>query len=427
MTRFSGKSFKSILDLNNGAGLGFDLLRLGLAVLVLVCHGSHVTGHSGTSASIVNWFHHLGFGAASPASAHPAPSVALANPVPSAADGIADPTPMTGLNSISGPFIRALVPMFFTLSGFLVAGSAFRTKGLLRFLGLRTLRILPALLVEVTLSAIILGAAFTTLPLREYYSSPIFFSYFLNVFGIVHFVLPGVFEHAQTSSVNSNLWTIPFELECYMLMSVLIVLGLLRKRMLLTVLFVAATAGLLIASIFYGYMAKVDVYPGRALVYCFSVGVMFYIWRDKIIFHPLIFVASLAISYGLLWYSNTTFIAPFFLCYATVFIGLMPLPKFALLTSGDYSYGIYLYGFPITQALVAVLGRDTIPFPLMMLLAVATTSLVAAFSWHGVEKHWLKLKRFLSKPSARIMDEMHPDTAQPDQPMAISTPAAPAG
>ena len=30
------------------------------------------------------------------------------------------------------------------------------------------------------------------------------------------------------------------------------------------------------------------------------------------------------------------------------------LPKVPFLSSGDYSYGIYLYGFPFTQALVAM-------------------------------------------------------------------------
>ena len=51
--------------------------------------------------------------------------------------------------------------MFFALSGFLVTGSALRTGRLVPFLGLRVLRLLPALFVEVTLSAIILGGIFT--------------------------------------------------------------------------------------------------------------------------------------------------------------------------------------------------------------------------------------------------------------------------
>ena len=63
-----------------------------------------------------------------------------------------------------------IVPMFFALSGFLVAGSFERSKTLITFLGLRVFRIVPALSVEVFLSAIILGSFFTTNDLRNYLS-----------------------------------------------------------------------------------------------------------------------------------------------------------------------------------------------------------------------------------------------------------------
>ena len=67
----------------------------------------------------------------------------------------------------SGPFrflLAIILPMFFALSGFLVAGSLERTRAH-QFVVLRALRLIPALAVEVTLSALILGAFFTTLPL----------------------------------------------------------------------------------------------------------------------------------------------------------------------------------------------------------------------------------------------------------------------
>jgi Acyltransferase family len=65
---------------------------------------------------------------------------------------------------ISAPFIAFLLPMFFALSGFLVAGSLERSNTLVTFLGLRVFRIMPALTVEVLLSALVLGPMLTTLP-----------------------------------------------------------------------------------------------------------------------------------------------------------------------------------------------------------------------------------------------------------------------
>ena len=79
------------------------------------------------------------------------------------------------------PFVAVILPMFFALSGFLVAGSLQRNKSLISFLGLRVIRLVPALFVEVTLSAIILGPIFTEYKLISYFSYKEFFEYFLNI------------------------------------------------------------------------------------------------------------------------------------------------------------------------------------------------------------------------------------------------------
>jgi peptidoglycan/LPS O-acetylase OafA/YrhL len=74
----------------------------------------------------------------------------------------------------------------------------------LPFLGLRFFRIFPALCVEVALSAIVIGALFTSLPLSEYFSSTGFFVYFGNILGIVQMHLPGV-TFGGNDVVNANL------------------------------------------------------------------------------------------------------------------------------------------------------------------------------------------------------------------------------
>src|SRR5271170_8071198 len=67
-----------------------------------------------------------------------------------------------------------ILPMFFALSGFLVAGSLERSKTLITFLGLKAFRIVPALAGDVLLSALILGPIVTTVPLTTYFFSPEF-------------------------------------------------------------------------------------------------------------------------------------------------------------------------------------------------------------------------------------------------------------
>ncbi len=405
--RYRGATFKTILDDNGGAGLGFDLLRLALATLILLTHCSWIVGTSGVTTSILNFIFHIdsetgsrlaqaAISAEGPATAGAVPSVHL----------------LTGLGR---PITLSYLPMFFALSGFLVTGSALRTRRLVPFLGLRVLRLLPALFVEVTLSAIILGSIFTKLPLAQYYDSPVFWSYFLNIIGDIHFLLPGVFTDNNTDIVNSNLATLPWELQCYIVMSIMIVTGVVFRRNVLAVLFGAATIALIYASLADGYQVVPAQIGGPTMVYYFVAGVLMFLWRDKFVFHEGFFLVAAAVCYVLMMSPRTVFIYPILLTYITVFIGLFPFPRFSLVKSGDYSYGIYLYGFPVTQAIfaaslllgVSLQGKLAVLAP----LAVVATAAFAALSWHGVEKHCLKLKRYISPKSSKIAAELHPSVA----------------
>ena len=104
--------------------------------------------------------------------------------------------------------VAMILALFFALSGFLVTASLLRCKSLISFLGLRLLRIGPALAVETTLSAIIIGSLFTELPLAQYFADPKFHAYFLNIIGDIQYELPGVFlNNPLPKLVNCQLWT----------------------------------------------------------------------------------------------------------------------------------------------------------------------------------------------------------------------------
>jgi peptidoglycan/LPS O-acetylase OafA/YrhL len=401
--RYRGATFKTILDENGGAGLGFDVLRLALATLILIVHSSWIVGSSGVTTSILNFIFQI--------NPEIAPRLAQATMAVNhgAITGNPNDHQLTGLGR---PITLSYLPMFFALSGFLVTGSALRTGRLVPFLGLRVLRLLPALFVEVTLSAIILGGIFTQLPLSQYYASPMFWSYFLNIIGDVHLFLPEVFTSNNTNVVNSNLWTLPWELQCYIVMSVMIVTGVLFHRIILAVLVGVATVSLIYASLVNGFQVVPAQVEGPTLVYYFVVGVLMFLWRDKFVFHEGLFLVAAVLCYILMMSPKTVFIYPILLTYITVFIGLFPFPKSSLIMSGDYSYGIYLYGFPVTQALFAaslLMGFSLQGnFAVFAPLAVLATAAFAALSWHGVEKHCLKLKRYIAPKSSKITAALHP-------------------
>jgi len=177
-------SVGDVMRANGGAGPGFDLLRLLLALAIFFSHSFFTS--QGDDGSL--WL------------------------------------------SPARPLLMALVPMFFGLSGFLVTGSAMRTQSLRVFMTFRILRIVPALMTEVVLSAVILGALLTTLPLQDYYTSSEVHQYFGNIIGWIRFALPGVFvDNPMPGLVNVNLWTLKPEFACYAVMAGIIVTVLIRR------------------------------------------------------------------------------------------------------------------------------------------------------------------------------------------------------
>ncbi len=296
-------------------------------------------------------------------------------------------------------FIIALIPMFFGLSGFLVTGSALRTRSVRVFLTYRGLRIFPALVVEVSLCALLLGPWLTSLPLSEYFTAKQFFSYFGNIVGIVRMELPGVFlDNPFPKIVNGSLWTLQPEFYCYLIMALLMVTTLVYRRAWYGGVFIVATAVLTVCNLRFGYGNPGDLFPPNVIIYYFFVGIAAYHWRAWLPFHPLLFLLALALAWAMLARQGMAYLAALPVTYCTVYIGLLRLPRIPLLQNGDYSYGIYLLHFPILQSLVHFLPQ--MQFWWMLLLAAAPLVIgLSAFSWHWIEKPALQLKkRFLPKP-----------------------------
>jgi peptidoglycan/LPS O-acetylase OafA/YrhL len=292
-----------------------------------------------------------------------------------------------------GPLCFAIVPAFFALSGFLVAGSLQRND-LPSFLTLRALRIFPALCVEVVLSALVLGSLFTTLPLSQYFASPQLHAYFLNIVGDIHYFLPGVFENLPSPRwVNVQLWTVPFELQCYIGLS-LLALARLHKRPLLY-MFVATAVS--VAAFVHGFIAH-DIYPGHGrppgnfLILAFLFGVGLYNLRDRVPFSWVGFVITACLSYLLLSHGPTIYLAILPISYATVFLGLCDPPRTSIILGADYSYGLYLYGFPIQQSIAFLFPGMRIWY-VNLVLSLIVTGCFAAFSWHVIEKPVLSRKK----------------------------------
>jgi peptidoglycan/LPS O-acetylase OafA/YrhL len=348
---------KAIMDRNNGVGPGFDALRLSLALSVVLVH-CFAVAHYAEPISDRLW------------------------------DG-----PLR-------PFLLAILPMFFGLSGFLVAGSALRTKSVATFFRLRLLRLAPALTVEVTMSALILGPLLTVLPLRAYFTDPLFLSYFGNIVGRVQFYLPGMFTALPMPGVvNFNLWTLAPEYYCYLFMLLLMMSGVLYDRKKTT--FVAAAMAIVfgIGNTGFGVAEQSTIYGAAMLLNSFVLGVAAYHWRDRIPVHGALFVVAIAMLYVAWQFRGTALIGAVPMMYCVVYLGMQRLPRLNLLPKGDYSYGIYLYGFPIQQTLIYVFPQLKVWWLLFPVSALATLAL-AMLSWHFIERPALAFRKN-SDPGSR--------------------------
>lgn len=314
------------------------------------------------------------------------------------------------VREILRPFLYALVAAFFFLSGFLVAGSAERTRNVWRFLGFRALRILPALVSEVTLCAIVLGSLLTDLALSSYFSSPHFYRYFGNIFGFVSFHLPGVFQHNPLRGmVNGNLWTLAPEFYCYFLMCVVMAGGLMARRRALALALALSALAVAVACLpFSGVETRVETTHMAPwyVIWMFFVGVGFWMFADRIPLHGGVFALAGAAYYALALTGANDFVMGLCLAYCVTFVGMMRFDAFDRLLKVDLSYGLYLYGFPIAQAIVAIFSVQLSALPahprqaVVSLAALALTALFAYASWIWIEKPALRLKKYVAPARA---------------------------
>lgn len=369
----TGETIGSRLDGRQGVAPGFDFLRIFLALSIVAWHvDAIVTGDVSYNSQPFRW--------------------------------------------VYGYFTLA---SFFSLSGFLIAGSALRLT-LKNFLINRGLRILPALAVEICLSALILGPIFTTLSLGDYFTNAGTWHYFTNIIGWINYVLPGVFKDHPTDIVNNTLWTVPHEIGCYIIMSALMVTGLVRRPALVAagaIAIMAVGTLLALAGPLPGIIGKIlgVLFVGKAsrLYACFVFGIFLYLVRHRVPYSWPLFVGCVLLCLGLgampqpegTNYPLANWLLALPMSYMTAFIGVTEIWTPAVLRRGDYSYGIYLYGWPIQQTLVALLP-DQKSLLLHVLLVVPLTLGFAAFSWHVIEKPILALrKRFSFVARVRLEGE----------------------
>ncbi len=319
---------------------------------------------------------------------------------------------------------------FFTISGFLITRSAGRVP-LPRYLWHRGLRILPGLWVCLIVTAFVFAPVVALIErgsLAGLFTEPGGpFGYVVNnlaiavrQYGISGLLMDTPYGRLTGTSVfDGSLWSLMYEVFCYFMVAGLAVLGVLKRARWV----VAVLAGALFAVIVRDFLAApripgpqgdhgpflgigaLDTYSLVYLTYVFLLGALFEVYRRRVVLNDAGAIIAAVILAGSLRFGGfDVFGYPAF-AYLVLWLAVrLPRPFQRVGRRHDYSYGFYIYAFPVQQ-LLALLGAPGLGLLPYVLLTTAGTFALAIPSWHLVERPAMSLKHWRPRQRTTAGDQ----------------------
>ncbi len=292
---------------------------------------------------------------------------------------------------------RLSVYVFFAISGFLIAASFARSRSIGRFVLARSLRLFPGLLVSLLLVALVMGPLVSTLPVTEYLAHSSTWDFVVQNLTLVRpqYTLPGVFEDNPYPMVEGSIWTLSHEVFWYAMVLVFGLSGILYNRLLMLALLILSVTGWI-------YVASLPLPLHPKLVQSLTLGLPFltgmlaWTWREwlSLSFGGVVLLGLAAMAAVVLARGSGLAVPVLilFVTYTTLWLAFVGGGWLRLYNRvGDYSYGVYIYAFPVQGLVTWLVQPQTIA--LHIALALPLTLLLAILSWHLVEQPALGLMR----------------------------------
>lgn len=287
------------------------------------------------------------------------------------------------------------VNSFFVISGFLVTMSFYSSSSKTDYFIKRARRIYPAYTAVILISAVA-GLLLTTLPFTSYFSFDLLKYLFANLsfLNLLQPALPGVFDSNSMSSVNGALWSIRFEVLFYTIIPLTVLFSRKYNKKyfcllsISTILFFKYISQVIAVKISSAPFALLLNLAPEIFLY-FICGSFLYIFhKDFKKWAHLLFTVAFT-GYFVAKLSGFNFLMPFFISFIVIYFAC----EFKFLGNwgkyGDFSYGIYIWHFPILQTMISLGLFDKTPY-----IALALSTLIilgfAWLSWHFIEKRFLK-------------------------------------
>ncbi|WP_365936223.1 acyltransferase family protein [uncultured Traorella sp.] len=239
------------------------------------------------------------------------------------------------------------------------------------------------------MTVFLLGPFFTNMSIIDYITDLATYKYLLNAILIPIHSLPGVFENNIYGNViNGALWTLPIEFICYIALMICYKLKLLNKNILYTF-----PISLIFFYLF--YYSNIQLFSSLSIytlpIFIYYMGMLYYVFKDKIILNNGLAAFLVVIWFGLVYFGFAEiamFIIFPYIISVIVFNKKQCNRKLSEL--GNFSYGIYLCGFPIQQIMVYLFGGKMNVY-INMIVSIVLAIIVGYFIYFISEQ---KLKKY---------------------------------
>ncbi|WP_253717397.1 acyltransferase [Sphingomonas sp. AP4-R1] len=298
---------------------------------------------------------------------------------------------------------------FFTISGFLITLSWQRSSTAGSYLAKRIARIIPGYFVATLVSSLVVVPILSGLPFGRITGQDALG--LLSNLWLRNFIVPAP---GYEGAVNGSLWSIPYEFWCYLGIMGLGLAGLLRFRILLPV---AAILVMLTRTILDllgkhpggGLIEQVIGYPYLWFVVLpsFLIGAAMLLYREHLPRSGVAAAGLVLLTIASAWVplpggwagAQTRLLLPPTLAYALFHVAFHPRWQLGdAARYGDFSYGAYLYAFPIQQMLkVGLLAAGIRFFPFYVVTAMLASLAAGVASWFLVER-WFEQRKRKRKP-----------------------------
>ncbi|MEX5354147.1 acyltransferase [Pseudomonas juntendi] len=303
------------------------------------------------------------------------------------------------LSKIAGPkvigslsFGGFAVMIFFSISGFLITKSFHNSESSWSYLEKRLRRLIPGL-VGCSIFLVVLSGMLGSSRFIDFVFSARGYNAFIETvtMGLLKDT-NGLTQKFIVPAINGSLWTLAYELKCYLIIPAVLILFRRSTKSLIV---------LLVLCIWHQAIYQINGYNNNqlsvltSLLIPFTIGALmhFYegMWSGT---KPKILIAAACLLVLLITPKTGMIQSAYYpaLSILTIIIGTSFSDK---LISGkfDYSYGIYIYAFPAQQICINLIDIGFWP---SMLLSVFVTVVLAAVSWHLIEKPFLRRPKKLN-------------------------------